>query len=225
MCSLCLALQKQVDAELSFNAAEMERLTGTHPLRYGDSIQVRHLSPLSVPALHPPIIVPLCSRITIFSPFLQLQHILTKKYVTVNETLTSRTENTSLRVELCDSSTSDSIFKILPRYKVCSVGDKVRDTCSLYSLHNSGWGSATLVDVYSAMTSLFTPLSSNCLAIEGATHLEGGFGMQLQYTKHSWIINYQSNGLHPSFCFPLLIVYVCHSESTPCILWLHGGLI
>ena len=123
---LCLALQKQVDAELLFNAAEMERLTGTHPLRYGDSIQVRHSWPL-VFLLFPTYNF---SYITIFSPFLQLQHILTKKYVTVNETLTSRTENTSLRVELCDSRnrSSDSIFKILPRYKVCSVGDKVRGT-------------------------------------------------------------------------------------------------
>ena len=126
--SLCLALQKQVDAELLFNAKEMERLTGTHPVRYGDSIQVRHSSPLSFPAL--PLLFSYICCITIFSPLLQLQHILTKKYVTVNETLTSRTENTSLRVELCDSRnrSSDSIFKILPRYKVRSVGDEVRGT-------------------------------------------------------------------------------------------------
>ena len=48
--------------------------------------------------------------------------------MSVNQKLTSRTENTSLRVLLCESGTSDSIFKILPRYKVCSVGDVVRNT-------------------------------------------------------------------------------------------------
>lgn len=55
----------------------------------------------------------------------QLLHTLTKKYVRVNTTLTSRTENTSLRVELCTENSSGCIFKILPRYKVRSVGDVV----------------------------------------------------------------------------------------------------
>ena len=58
-------------------------------------------------------------------PSAQLQHTLTGKYVRVNSTLTSRTENTSLRVELSGENSNSCVFKILPRYKVRSVGDVV----------------------------------------------------------------------------------------------------
>lgn len=108
-------LQKDVEAELKDNAAEQERLLGTS-LVYGDSIQVRFVIP--IPSLpHPFTLSPLTSP--------QLQHTLTKKYVRVNTTLTSRTENTSLRVELSVENSNGCIFKILPRYKVRSVGDVV----------------------------------------------------------------------------------------------------
>ena len=56
---------------------------------------------------------------------MQLRHTLTGKYVQVNSTLTSRTENTSLRVELCAENSNSCVFKVLPRYKVRSVGDVV----------------------------------------------------------------------------------------------------
>ena len=109
-------LQKEADAELRDNTAEEKRLLGTQ-LVYGDTIQVGPSNtPLSLlTSLLPPSLPP--------SP--QLRHILTGKYVRVNSTLTSRTENTSLRVELCGENRSSCIFKILPRYKVRSVGDVV----------------------------------------------------------------------------------------------------
>lgn len=104
-------LQKDVEVELRDNAAEQERLLGTS-LVYGDTIQVRPGIPIpSLPHL--------------YTSHEQLQHSLTKKYVRVNTTLTSRTENTSLRVELCVENSNGCIFKILPRYKVRSVGDVV----------------------------------------------------------------------------------------------------
>lgn len=56
---------------------------------------------------------------------MQLLHTLTKRYLSVNTMLTSRTENTSLRVELSSENTSGCVFKVLPRYKVRSVGDVV----------------------------------------------------------------------------------------------------
>ena len=82
-----------------------------------------HLSPSS-PA-------PYC----ISPPPPQLQHTLTKKYLVVNTTLTSRVENTSLRVELRSENTQGCIFKILPRYKVRSVGDVVREWQELVGMH------------------------------------------------------------------------------------------
>jgi inositol 1,4,5-triphosphate receptor type 1 len=61
----------------------------------------------------------------VYGDSIQLLHTLTGKYVRVNSTLTSRTENTSLRVELSAENSNSCIFKILPRYKVRSVGDVV----------------------------------------------------------------------------------------------------
>jgi hypothetical protein len=61
----------------------------------------------------------------VYGEKIQLQHTLTGKYVRVNSTLTSRTENTSLRVELSGENSNSCVFKILPRYKVRSVGDVV----------------------------------------------------------------------------------------------------
>ena len=116
-----LVLQKDVEAELRDNNAEQKRLLGSS-LVYGESIQVSPLSPLS-------FLSPLSPLHFFPSPLppltLQLRHTLTGKYVTVNATLTSRTENTSLRVELCEENSSGCIFKILPHYKVRSVGDVV----------------------------------------------------------------------------------------------------
>ena len=64
--------------------------------------------------------------IIIHNHIFQLCHSLINKYVRVNSTLTSRTENTSLFVELSSENSSSCVFKILPRYKVRSVGDVVR---------------------------------------------------------------------------------------------------
>ena len=126
---MCLVLQKDVEAELRDNNAEQERLLGSS-LVYGESIQVSPLSPLSFlsplsPLLFFPSPLPPPSPSPLPPLTLQLRHTLTGKYVTVNTTLTSRTENTSLRVELCEENSSGCIFKILPRYKVRSVGDVV----------------------------------------------------------------------------------------------------
>lgn len=52
----------------------------------------------------------------------------------VNTTLTSRTENTCLRVELRADNTSGCVFKILPRYKVRSVGDVVSNVYTVLFL-------------------------------------------------------------------------------------------
>ena len=72
-------------------------------------------------------------------------HTASKKYLAVNTTETSRTENTNLKVsatiivlvmkfcynfefqvELSSRNSEGCIFKILPRYKVRSVGNEVR---------------------------------------------------------------------------------------------------
>lgn len=129
-------LQKDVEAELKDNAAEQERLLGTS-LVYGDSIQVRSMHHLtcSIPSHLYPLPPPPLSPSHPLTPTLpQLQHSLTKKYMRVNTTLTSRTENTSLRVELCAENRSGCIFKILPRYKVRSVGDVVRLLASSHTV-------------------------------------------------------------------------------------------
>ena len=99
-----------MEAELKENAAEQERLLGSQ-LVYGEKIQVEYPAPHPLPQF--------------LFPFTQLQHTLTGKYVRVNSTLTSRTENTSLRVELSGENSNSCVFKILPRYKVRSVGDVV----------------------------------------------------------------------------------------------------
>lgn len=74
--------------------------------------------------------------LSLLSPFFhscyhlhQLQHTLTKKYLAVNCALTSRVENTNLRVELSADSTEACIFKVLPWHQVHSVGDVVRMKC------------------------------------------------------------------------------------------------
>ena len=94
------------------NAGEQERLLGSQFV-YGDKIQVEY-----------PVPHPLLQFLFPF-PLTQLHHTLTGKYVRVNSTLTSRTENTSLRVELSGENSNSCVFKILPRYKVRSVGDVV----------------------------------------------------------------------------------------------------
>ena len=100
-----------MDVERKENATEQKRLFGTQ-LVYGDKVQVSVVVLLLLNH-HPPLSRP------------QLCHTLTGKYVRVNSTLTSRTENTSLRVELTGENSNSCIFKILPRYKVRSVGDVV----------------------------------------------------------------------------------------------------
>ena len=108
-----------------------------HPLHSLLLSQTSRSSPFSIPwcctttcvYIYPIIIQLKKQHLTfcIICPlYVQLQHTLTKKFVAVNTTVTSRTENTSLRVELSAVNTSGCIFKILPIYKVHSVGDEVR---------------------------------------------------------------------------------------------------
>ena len=70
------------------------------------------------------------------SPLLQLMHTLSKKFVVVNTTKTSRIENTNLRMELTHENSEGCIFKLLPRYKVRSVGDEVSHTRYLIGSHD-----------------------------------------------------------------------------------------
>jgi inositol 1,4,5-triphosphate receptor type 1 len=70
----------------------------------------------------------------------QLQHVYTGKYVSVNPTSTSSLESTNLRMELRAENSQNCILRILPRYKVRSVGDEVliNDQVIFESLETKG---------------------------------------------------------------------------------------
>ena len=147
-----LCLQKQVAHELDENKAEQDRLQGSN-LVYGERIQVSESTVsyfIWCHILQGQLLLVYINKeydVVCLFFFLKLFHTASKKYLVVNTTKTSRTENTNLRVsahartvpwkwnltglspsqvELTSTNSESCIFKILPRYKVRSVGDDVR---------------------------------------------------------------------------------------------------
>jgi inositol 1,4,5-triphosphate receptor type 1 len=57
---------------------------------------------------------------------IQLQHMYTKKYLAANSLQTSPLESTNIRTAMISENSPSCIFKILPRYRIRSIGDEVR---------------------------------------------------------------------------------------------------
>ncbi|XP_065909470.1 inositol 1,4,5-trisphosphate-gated calcium channel ITPR1-like [Dysidea avara] len=62
----------------------------------------------------------------LYGSTIQLLHTFTNKYVAISTTQASKTEYTNMQVHLLSHDSDNCLFRILPRYKVRSVGDEVR---------------------------------------------------------------------------------------------------
>ncbi|XP_065910466.1 inositol 1,4,5-trisphosphate-gated calcium channel ITPR1-like [Dysidea avara] len=63
--------------------------------------------------------------LVLYGQTIQLLHLFSGKYVAAKPVETSKTENTNVQVELSRENTEHSFLKILPRYKVKSIGHEV----------------------------------------------------------------------------------------------------
>ncbi|XP_062518427.1 inositol 1,4,5-trisphosphate receptor type 1-like isoform X2 [Corticium candelabrum] len=70
----------------------------------------------------------------------QLQHVFTKRFLSVSTTLTSQVEPTNMQVELREFNAKHGRFRVLPRYKVRAIGDRVMvgDQIQLESVKTEG---------------------------------------------------------------------------------------
>ncbi|XP_077862152.1 inositol 1,4,5-trisphosphate-gated calcium channel ITPR1-like [Saccoglossus kowalevskii] len=79
-------------------------------------------------------------RPVIYGQIIQLKHKFTDKYIHVSSTQTSATEYSSILVELLEFNAKNAQFRIMPRYKVKSEGEKVHvdDQIVLESVKTAG---------------------------------------------------------------------------------------
>ncbi|OAF66980.1 hypothetical protein A3Q56_05306, partial [Intoshia linei] len=80
------------------------------------------------------------NRSLLYGQSIQLLHVFSSKYLASNTTKTSNTELSNINVYLTEHSSKQSIFKIMPRFKVKSEGDliQVEDQIILESVKSPG---------------------------------------------------------------------------------------
>eukprot|EP00117_Sycon_ciliatum_P048000 scpid3078/ scgid34229/ Inositol 1,4,5-trisphosphate receptor type 1; IP3 receptor isoform 1; Type 1 inositol 1,4,5-trisphosphate receptor len=76
----------------------------------------------------------------VYGQIIQMQHTLSKCFLAVSTTQTSTLEPSNMQLDLAEDVSRKSQFRVLPRYKVRSVGDQVRvgDQIQLESVKTEG---------------------------------------------------------------------------------------